>query len=660
MHRRPAPNRPRSTLGRSGRPLLVALLLLTLVACGGTPPPPEPDDGDTTGAIAELIDDARDGEIVAEVTVTTLSAASSQTLHTYASAFEDTPLIVEATARTPMGRQFKMVFYGPSIDTSLIGFSGSMQLRARVTSIQGKTVLRGTALVATDAAVLPAAGTKVISAYPFFASGMATAFVGPPEGTVFELRGVASAGGICGDEDVAGRIDLGPPGGPVGQTARGVFVAYLPDKAPCAPGTGFAANVATSLFTTAVDTHMGIFLSGPGWVGAPSGAAMPTFALLVGGELPESVGFVRVVPAAGARVVDAEAGAEIASFDAEDGTLVLTDLKGSLAGLAVDDVIVSTPRGAAPNGFLRRVAAIDHGVDGVTVTTTRATLKDAIAEADVRFSRGFTAGDVAFASSGARFDAASLLAPQALFDPIDLDFDRVLYDHDGDHGTTDDQVAVMGNLFVAPRIVIDLDCSGFLCSRPDFLAKFVLEQSTSLDVVGTAALQFDERVQLARIPLPPITAAILVFVPEIVVELTASGEVELSMEFHVEQSLDLEVGVEYASGSGWDTIDVLTHDADADPPTFTAELEAEAALGVEGRLMLYGVAGVSAAPPGRCEAACAAMSTSTSTSSCGRRSSPSRCSTPTGPSPRRPTRRRRSRVCRPGRNAPTARWRWAY
>lgn len=607
MYRSPPPDPARPAHHRPLRFLPLVLLVVALVACGGPPPPGEPgDDEDPTGAIAELIDGELDGEIRTEITVTTLSASSPQSLHTYASAFEDTPLVVEATAKTPSGRQFKMVFYGPSIDTSLVNFSGPMRLRARVANIQGKTVLRGTALFVTDAAVAPAASKKLVSAFPFFASGMGTTFSGPPEGTVFELRGVAAVGGVCGSQDVAGLVDLGPPSGPVGQTARGVFLSFLPEGTPCTPGAGLAVNVGGSFFTTAVDTHMGTFLSGPGWVGAPSGPAMPTFALLVGGELPEAVGFVRVVPAAGVRVVDAEAAAEMTSFDGDDGTLTLTELKGSLAGLAEEDVIVSTPREGAPHGFLRRVVAIEKNTGGFIVHTARAVLKDAIQEADVRFSRGFTSGDVALATAmagatatagetaAAVVDPASLLAPQTLFGPIDVDFDRVLYDHDGNHGTTDDQVVVTGNLFVSPRIVIDLDCSGIFCTQPDFLAKFVLDQDASLDVLGNAALQFDERVQLARIPLPPITAAILVFVPEIVVELTASGEVELSVEFHVEQGLDLEVGVEYESGSGWDTIDVLTHDADADPPTFAAELEAEAALGVEGRLMLYGVAGVSA------------------------------------------------------------------
>jgi hypothetical protein len=573
--------------------------LLALVACGA-PTPPVPDDAsDPTGAIAELLAGATDGEVDAVVTITAVAAAASQSIVTAATAFEDTPLLVEATGVTPAGRAFKAVFYGPSVDTSLVGFSGALRLRARVATVQGVRVLRGAALAEVDAgAVAPAAG-GALGAYPVLVAGTAAAFTGPAAGTVFELRGPSALAATCATADLAGALDVGPAAGTPGDTARGVVAATFDGAAPCAAGAALTGVLPSVLHVTAIDTHLGTLLGGPGWLGAPGGLELPAYALLVGRELPESVGFVRVVPRAGVRVLDAEAAAELTFFDDVQGVVTLDDLKGTLSGLAVGDVVVSTPRAAAPHGFLRRVTAIATTPDGMVVDTERAVLRDAIESAEVRYARAFTAVDVGRASGAARLAPSALGGDAAtgtsgLFDPIDLAIDRVLYDQDGDDATTDDQVRVSGDLYVAPRIVIELDCSGFLCSQPDFLAKFELDQDASLELIGELRLDFDERVQLARIPLPPITAAILVFVPEIVVELAANGEIDVSVEFSVEQSLDLEVGVEYRSGSGWDTIDVLNRSADFTPPVFAAGLEAEASLGIEGRLMLYGVAGVSA------------------------------------------------------------------
>ena len=674
----PRPSAPRPpTQSTFARALLAAgLLLVLLVACGAPPSPGEGgtiDESDPTGAIAELVDGAVDGEIDAVVAVATVAASGSQSIVTSATAFEDTPLLVEATATTAGGRTMKIVFYGPSVDTSLVGFSGTMRLRARIVTIQGVRVLRGSAVTQLDGSGVGPAATPV-GAYPFMAAGMAASFSGPAPGTVFELRGTALVTASCATNEIAGAIDVGDGSGSPGDVGRGVFVASFPSGAPCAPGSPVTGARESVLHVTALDTGLGVLLGGPGWTGTPGGAALPTYALLVGRELPEAIGFVRVVPRAGVRVVDAEAGAELTFFDDAQGVLTFDDLKGSLAGLATGDVVVSTPRTAAPHGFLRRVTAIATTLDGVVVETDRATLRDAIDSAEVRYARAFTAVDVGQSAVAAGL-APSVRATDAaigrsgLFDPIDLSIDRVLYDQDDDLATTDDQVRVTGDLYVAPRIVIDLDCSGFLCSQPDFLAKFELEQDANLELTGELRLDFDERVQLARIPLPPITAAILVFVPEIVIELAANGEIDVSVEFSVEQSLDIEVGVEYQSGSGWDTIDVLNHAASFTPPVFTADLEAEASIGLEGRLMLYGVAGVSsrgwsctptsrrayrATRRGPSPAVSAATSTSTWTSSFGRRSSRSRCSTQVGRSPRRRTSRRRSPSSWPGRSAAMA------
>lgn len=570
--------------------LLSSLLILVLSACGSQPAEPSQRRGFGDG-LDELIAGAVNGQVNEEVTVTVSSTVEAQTLTTLVVPAADTPLILEATGTTSSGKDFKLTFYGPSADAELLDFSGKMRLQGQVSQIQSRPTLRGTATL------VQAAGGQPSTAYPFIATNLNTTFSGPAEGTVFELRGNSALRVVCGDDELAGLFNF------TGNAqVKGITVGLFDDQTPCQQGSRLNPTLQSHLNLTAVTTHMGILLSGPGNMGGSvSGAqtVFSVFALIIKEELPESIGFVDIEPAAGARVIDAAAAKEFISFDLKTGTLVVSDLKGSLSKLEKGDVIISTPRPAAPNGLLRQVESIDAQPRKVTIKTSRATLKDALESADVRLARNFTSADrlqaVAWEQGQLYYpQVEGGLAAQGLFDPIDLNINKVLYDQDDNTNTTDDQIKVTGNLYIEPRVVIDLDCSGFLCTKPDFLAKFEMEESSELTLTGNLTWQDDESIQLVRIPLPPITAFILVFTPEIVVTLHASGEINVSVEYHVEQEIDFEVGVEYESGKGWDTIDTFNQSFSHTPPTFQASIEAEAGLEVEGRLMLYGVAGVSA------------------------------------------------------------------
>lgn len=562
--------------------LLLIVFLMALAACSPSRAPEGASDG-----LEELLQGAAGGEIDAEITVQPLASLKTQTLTTQALPTADTPLLLEATGKTPGGKELKMVFYGVSADSAILGFQGKMRIQARAARVQGKRVLRGTAVQ-----VQTAQSASVLT-LPFLATGPNTTFSGPQPGTAFELRGSGESALVCGSSTLAGAFNQSSQG----QSNKGVLIGLFEGQAPCAPGTKLAPTLQSVLNLTAVQTRMGVLLGGPGSVGGNS-FVLPVFALTVGEQLPQSIGFVDVEAADGVRVMDAAAAAQLLSFDLKTGTMVFKELAGSLAGLRVGDVVVATPRPKAPNGFLRRVREIGGANGAITVTTTRANLKDALKRSNLRIERRYTAADVrqgaALAQGQTLYAAAPQVSAQALFDDIVVNINKVIFDQDGNNSTTNDQLKVNGKLTLEPKIVIDLDCTGFLCSKPDFLAKFEMTETTELTVTGNLVWEEDKTFQLARIVLPPITAAFLVFTPEIVVEVNMSGEVSVGMEFRAEQTISFEAGVEYKSGSGWDTIDSFSKSFSADPPSFEADLEAEASLGVEGRLMLYGVAGVSA------------------------------------------------------------------
>ena len=584
--------------------LLCLVMVAFLVACSAsTKPVAEPiaKQREASG-ITDLIADAVNGQVDAEVDISLGQGLEAQSLTTLVVPDADTPLVIEGSGTSKSGKDFKVIFYGPAADLDLLNFQGKMRLRAQASEIQGQQVLRGTALIVEDSGTQ----AKSLKTYPFIASGLTTQFAGPAAGTVFELRGQSSLRGVCGSSDISAIANLSGNG-----EAKGIMVGLF-DQVPCQAGSSLSLSLQSQLHLTAIKTSMGNLLSGPGSMGgtvAGKESAFPVFSLMVKEELPESIGFVDVEAADGVRVLNAEAARALMSFDLKTGTLVFEELVGNLAGLQKGDVLVSTPRPLSPNGFLRRVQSIDTQGNQVTVTTTRAVLKDAIKKANISVKRSFTGadslqaqawqeGNLAYSHVDGSLSSQALsnqaLSNQTLSQEIPISVSKVIFDQDDDESTTDDQIRVDGNILITPTVFLELNCSGLLCTKPDFLAKFDIEQSSDLTLSANLNWVEDKSIQIARIPLPPITALFIVFTPEIVVSINASGEINVGVEYSVGQAIDLEVGAEYTSASGWQAIASFNESFYHDPPTFSASIEAKAGLEIESRIMLYGMVGLSA------------------------------------------------------------------
>jgi hypothetical protein len=66
----------------------------------------------------------------------------------------------------------------------------------------------------------------------------------------------------------------------------------------------------------------------------------------------------------------------------------------ALAAVATGEIIVAAPSSAAPDGFLRRVTAINATGGDVVVQTQAATLEDAIQQGEVNISKRLTPADI--------------------------------------------------------------------------------------------------------------------------------------------------------------------------------------------------------------------------------------------------------------------------
>jgi len=554
-------------------------------------------------ALSELLVNSEEAD--ADVGVEVLRSFKPASISTQVNPSIGGQMVYEVAGTTPKGIPFKAVLLGDE-GLDLSGFKGSMRVQARLRQMQGQTVLAGR-LIPRNAA----AGQNPIA---FVAGATDASFSGPAAGTVYQFGGSAEFRGACDDDGLSGSYSLKQ--GAVELTGALTGVREKGRSLACTPGVVEETGLPVVLSYTAVQTHIGIVFAfqgslnvaatgrssilsaGAGALAGPVRAAMPSQGLAVASNnLPSSTLRATATLKSNVKELGNTSGAELVSFDASDGTLIFNRLTGNLGSLAVNHIISSGPRPAAPSGFLRKVTRIQNTNDGkVEVRTARANVAELLEEADISFDQPFDATDVQRAAAMERgqvvYAASQKRAASASPGTIQENFNLVLYDQDGNTGTTDDQVTVRGSFKVRPRVVVDFKCRRAFCSDPFFLGKFVLSEEAEITISAKLKKELRESKRIARIPLPAITAGPLVFVPDIVVTVDVEGVVRVEVEVGATQDLTLEAGVKY--DSGFTKINEVSTEVGIVGPTFEGSVEAKAGIYAALRLMLYGVAGVSA------------------------------------------------------------------
>jgi hypothetical protein len=140
----------------------------------------------------------------------------------------------------------------------------------------------------------------------------------------------------------------------------------------------------------------------------------------------------------------------------DDGTTyTFAQDTAELDAVAPGEIIVSDVTQAAPDGFLRKVTNVTESNGQVIATTEQATLEEAIEQDAVSLSRRLTPSDI---QSGYALPGVTLRAPRepAIDDTFFLEInDVVVYDDDGNLGTTNDQIKANGSIELAPEFDLD-------------------------------------------------------------------------------------------------------------------------------------------------------------------------------------------------------------
>ncbi|MCI0730039.1 MAG: hypothetical protein L0332_25425, partial [Chloroflexi bacterium] len=260
-----------------------------------------------------------------------------------------------------------------------------------------------------------------------------------------------------------------------------------------------------------------------------------------------------------------------------------------LAALAPGHVMVGDVSQNAPDGFLREVTAVSTTGGQVVVTTGPATLEDAIQQGELHLSRALSPEEVVGFRVSPGVRAVNLL-PGEFY--IELE-DAVLYDADGNPGTTGDQIRADGSITLEPGYDFDLMVQDWQLQQLAFTSW--VEETAELEITAyVAAAGIEREVPLANYVFTPITIFIgplpVVIIPELVIVAGIDGEVHVGLTTAVTQQATLTAGVEYDDGD-WGTISDFDNSFTYSPPAVTAGLEVKGYAGTRLALKLYGVVG---------------------------------------------------------------------
>ncbi len=283
------------------------------------------------------------------------------------------------------------------------------------------------------------------------------------------------------------------------------------------------------------------------------------------------------------KVADQETRELLTEFNSETGVLRFSRPTTLLRSLEVEDILVSEPSGeAAPYGYLRKITTIIPDESGnVVLITEQAALDQAIKQGAISIERELQPGDIkevvySTIQPGETqpegiiesdiADRHSIIQPQPdliqrNYKLIDLNFDEVLADADGDKQTKNDQFTINGHFRTDVKVIFDVNIQLFALQKAKLGVG--LDESTSIELKGIASGVLRKEVPLAKIFFKPITFLIgpvpIVVVPSVDVFIGIDGRINALLTTKVEQSLDMLLGAEYSQSNGWKNISHLNH-----------------------------------------------------------------------------------------------------
>lgn len=309
--------------------------------------------------------------------------------------------------------------------------------------------------------------------------------------------------------------------------------------------------------------------------------------------LPEETSQVSYTLAPTTKYISAENEAAVLSVD-EDGAAIVLDGDSALAAsIEEGDVLMFGITSQTPNGLLRKVTARTNQGADVALGTGQATIPEAFEKLDLKIERPITYDDMRTYETtleGLEISRYPLSFEGSAGDTYEVDFNgTVVYDHDGNLNTTDDQVIADGSISFTLGLTLEVETKYFSLERVKMGA--AVSQEADLTFSTTLpALEFDKEIVVADLYFGAFAVGPVVITPNLELLIGANGELQAQVSMNVTESMSVSAGAIYQNGS-WVPYSDFSSNWDFQPPTLSASARVKAYTGPRLNLMIYGVAG---------------------------------------------------------------------
>jgi uncharacterized protein (TIGR02145 family) len=252
---------------------------------------------------------------------------------------------------------------------------------------------------------------------------------------------------------------------------------------------------------------------------------------------------------------------------------------------AVNDILVIT----SGEGLLRKITGIDSSAGGLVLTTTQATLEDAIEEGTISLEQSLQTAQISrveFYYEGIEYKLNKGKDTNFEF-PINI----LLYDLDGNPNTTNDQVKLLGNFIFEANVLFQARISSFKLRNAKIGLKTV--NSANLELLANLNYSIEKEMKLATVHFSPIYVQLgplpVIIVIKLDIKAGGIGFANASLSVGLENNVSFEAGIGYVRGEGWNPYSKFNNQFNYYPPVLTANAGARIYVKPEISIGVYGV-----------------------------------------------------------------------